>query len=1020
MAGLGPRVGGAHVDVNLKFDDKSLETVGKRIHKQLTEISNHNRETYQSIGRESVTAWRAALGAILAGAPLIGSAISAAAGAITVMAGALYSLVQSSFGLAPIITALGIAALTAKIGFTGFADAIKAANPEELAAALKNLSPSAQAAALAVRSLKDEAHKLRLAVQERMFKGLSDDIAKLSTTLLPVLQTGLVKMAGALNGLFQSLLNYANSKAGLEQIAAVLDNSAEIFKKLSKAAVPFLDGVLRLINALSPAAKRLADRIAEVAMTFQDWTQAEGFGKRIDDMMKRAEKTAGLLIDVLVNVYKAIVNIFNISNPSTNRLLEMLVNATQKFLDFTNSVEGQDSIAKWASSSVDVLAQFGKTAEAVFKVIAELADPRVITSFLKTVEGAFVILGQLPLDKMVDAFVSVAEVLQPVSSLFLAIIIGGAAVNIMIGSLIGQFAGLFGILGGILKFKILTTILKNMGGGAKGAGTAAGAAGKKVGIFSRAWGALKSVFDKVRAVLAKVFPFLGKTGKATGDVASKAGKLSGAFKPVLTILSRLTKFAGPVGLAIWIGTVIAKSDKLKDKLGDIWDAMKEVGSALVDGFKKISDALAPLAPVAKAVGTAFSFVFDFADKLLGLALGVFFDMVIYGFKSLAKVIDGASSIIAGIINILVGLFTLDGAKMLDGLKQVFSGIGPLISGAFGLLVTFFAPAKLLKLAAVGFKALGGGIKSAVPGILSAVGGMVGRVIGWIARLPIRLFNLGVQAITRLGGAVKSNAPKVISAAGRIFTGVVTWIAKLPGRLLTLGQQAITRLAGAVQAGVGRLSGIANRIFTAVATQIAKMPGRLLTLGQQAITKLAGAVQAGVGRLGTIAGNIATAIIGAVKSLPGQMLAIGANIVGSLVSGVLSKLGALKDAAAKVASAIKDALPGSPVKEGPLTAWNRGGGASGGGRNVIDAILAGLQDTGPISKAMFGVADAVSSSFNPTMGAGVPRLGGAGGAGGGGGVTNSRTLNVVINNPHRETASDSLTRTTRNLAYLGLA
>jgi hypothetical protein len=97
------------------------------------------------------------------------------------------------------------------------------------------------------------------------------------------------------------------------------------------------------------------------------------------------------------------------------------------------------------------------------------------------------------------------------------------------------------------------------------------------------------------------------------------------------------------------------------------------------------------------------------------------------------------------------------------------------------------------------------------------------------------------------------------------------------------------------------------------------------------------------------------------------------------------------------------MPGSPVKAGPLKAWNHGGGATGGGRGVIDAIAKGLQDTSPIKKAMSDVAGAVASSM-PT----------------GGSVTNSRSMSVIINNPKGESSEDSLTRTTRNLAYLGLA
>src|SRR6476619_1444625 len=97
MPGIGPRVGGAHVDVNMKFDEKSLERVGQQIHKQLSKLGNdlasvgeRNREIYQSIGRDSVVAWRGLLGSIIAGAPLIGSALSAVAGAATLVADALY------------------------------------------------------------------------------------------------------------------------------------------------------------------------------------------------------------------------------------------------------------------------------------------------------------------------------------------------------------------------------------------------------------------------------------------------------------------------------------------------------------------------------------------------------------------------------------------------------------------------------------------------------------------------------------------------------------------------------------------------------------------------------------------------------------------------------------------------------------------------------------------------------------------------------------------------------------------
>lgn len=1066
MPGIGPRVGGAHVDVNMKFDDNSVGEVGKKIHKQLSslgkslsQVGERNGEIYRSIGRDAVVAWRSLLGTIVAGSPLMASAISGVAGAATLLAGALYSTVQASYGFAPLLLSIGVAAGTAFLGTKSFFKALKDGN-------LKGLTPSAKAAAKSVQGLAGAWKKVRDEVQERMFKGLADDIARLGTTLLPVLQRGLGKMADSLNFLAQEILNYVNSSKGLKVIETFLDNMADIFKRLSKAVVPFLDGFLRLMNALSPAAQRLADRIADIAKRFQGWTQGEGFAERIDAMMKRAEKTAGLLFKVLGNLGAAISNIFNIANPSTNTFLQMLVDVTQRFEDWTNSVGGQNSIATWAAQSVDVIRQFGRTAEAVFKVIAELADPRVIISFLKTLEGAFNYLGKLPLDKIVDAFVRLAETLQPVSSLFLAIVIGGAALNILLGSLIGQVGGLFSIFAKLIKFKILVNILKGMGGGAGSAGAAAAGAAGKTGLLARAWAFLLKIVGKVKSAFSGVVGFFSKTSSATATTASSAGRLSKAFKPVMSILGKFLKFAGPVGIAVWIGTIIAKSDSLKEKLGNVWGSLKEVGSALVGAFKEIGTALSPLAPAAQAVGKAIGPVFGFIDKIAGLAIGVVLDSLVYGFKSVANVIKGAGKIIAGFINVLMGIFTLDFDKVVDGLKQMVSGVVPLIKGLFGVFITFFAPARLLKLGGTAIKALGGGIARAAgpllstvgrfvlnilkffltlplrllsyggqaiqwlaravvtnaPKVLSAAGRLVLDIIKWIARLPGRLLSLGAQALKSLGNAVIKGTPKVLSAAGRIVTGVIQWIARLPGRLLALGRDAVSRLFGAVTSGTPKILAAAGRIFSGIVNWILKLPGRLLELGKKAVTKFAGAVREGVGKLKEIAGNIVSAVTGVIKDLPGKMLNIGKDIITNLVSGITSNLGKVGDAMGKVADLAGKFWPGSPVKMGPLKAWNHGSDASGGGRNVIEALTAGLRDTDPIRRAMTDVANAVSSSFNPSMrtGSGLDRSARSSAPETGRGPDGSQGGNIYIARmePHNYSEFERQMLEKRRLAALG--
>jgi hypothetical protein len=839
-ASLGPRVGGAHVDVNLKFDEKSIATVGKQIKKQLSTLSkdlekigNRNRDIYQGIGQSAVTAWRALLGTFVTGAPLLGGAISGLSGAATELAGALYSVGQSSAALLPIFTSLGVAGLTLKVGMRGFGEAVSEVDPKRLQLMLKEMPKSMQRAVLATRKLSNE---MRDAVWPVLFKGLSDGIENLRNT--GTIQRGLGLMAESLNGLAKSVLTYANSKGGVKTLNTFFENNAKVFKALSKIAVPFLDGFLRLINALSPAAIRLAGYVEDIAKQFQKWTKGEGFGKRVDDAMKGAQKTAGLLWKILGNLGSAIMNIFNAANPATNTFLQMLVDVTQRFQDWTESVGGKNTIAEWAGNAVDVMRQFGHTLEAIFPVIAELADPRVIMSFLATVQGAFELLGKLPLDKMVDAFVTVSEALQPVSSFFLAMIIAGAALNIMIGSVMGQLGGLFSILSKIVQFKIFTTILKNMGDGA-------GGAAKKTSLLSRAWAFILRIIDKVKAAFGKVVGFFTKTSTATAETASKVSRLASIFKPVMSILARFVKFAGPVGIAVWIGIIIAKSKDLQAKLVGVWDAVKGVFSQLGESFAEIGKALKPLAPVAEAAGNAFSFVFDIIDKIATLAVGVVLDMIIFGFKSLGKVIEGAGHIIAGFINVLVGLFTLDFGKVWDGLKQMASGLTPLLQGLFGLFITFFAPARLAKLGLVAMKGLGAGLKAAMPAIMAAVGRFLGAAVRFFAGLPARLAPLGVRAMSQFGSALRSGLGALKGIATTLVTAIVNIIKGLPGKLLGIG-------------------------------------GALLAAGMTLGSKILEGIRRGLTAIGDMAGSVASSLKNGINNAIGLPKDMDINVLGKKI------------------------------------------------------------------------------------------------------------------------------------------
>lgn len=974
---VGPVVGHARVNTNLSMDDASigdigdriaaqLSTMGDRMNDKLVSIGKRNGKVYRDIGRDAVVAWRAGLGLFVSSAPWAGAAISAVAGSVTMLAASVYELGKTAGVLYPVAGSLGIAFGTLKVGMKGFLDAVTAKNPKELAAALKNLTPSARDSALAFRRLSDEARVLRASVQESMFSKLAPEIDKLGKTLFPVLTVGLTKMAGEWNNLARQVLGYVNSAEGISTISTALDGSASIFSKLKDSAVPFLDGALNLFNALTPAAERFAERVTDIALRFQSWTSAEGFGDRIDASMQRAETTAGLLLDVIGNLGSAFSNVFGAANDETNTFLTMLVDLTQRFEDWTGSVEGDAAISQWAGDAIRVMEQLGSTLSAVFDVVSNLSSADALISFLKTLEDAFTWLNKLPLQDAIDKFVELAEVFRPISGPILAFIIAGAAFNIALGNIMGQIGGAVAAL--------------NLG---------------------------RTAFSK----------FVGSIGSP--KISGFSGFV-GQFKGFAGILSKGLKIAGIAGVVAWIGTLIWKSEDLQSKFKDIWNTVKNVFSSIGGAFSQISDSLGP------ALNKLQPF-FDLLDKIGTLVVGFVLDMIADAIQAIADVISGAGSVISGFIDMLTGLFSWDPALMLEGWNKFVSGLGPLIMGAFTLFVTFFAPAKLLKIGAGALSAFGAGFSSVAGSVLGRLGTFLGGIISRLGALPGEFLEWAFKSITKFGDEIARGASSAGTAAGKVFNAVIEWITQLPGKLagfakesinrfvlrvqedlglvagvfdrvittitnvvkalpgklLSFGKDAMSKMTGAIGSGVGAVGSAASRVFNAAVNAVKELPGKLLSFGRDAMSKLSGAISTGVSAVGSAAGRIASSVMNAITSLPGKVRDIGSRIVGGIADGISAGIRKVKDAAGRVAQAIKDFLPGSPVKEGPLTAWNKGSGASGGGHNVVQGIVAGLSDVGPIRSAMNDVAMAVRDSINPTINVrGRTAVAAAAGAGGG--------------------------------------
>lgn len=171
----------------------------------------------------------------------------------------------------------------------GLAQAVSAATASTSAGAtawakynaeLAKLAPNAQDFLRSVISLGPAYDALKLDVQQRLFAGLGAEVRQVGAADLPILRTGLDKMADSLNLMFRKVGDWATSSKTLADLRVILDNSAVAGRNLTGAVQPALD-ILRNVGAVgSEFLPALAQHFADAAKSASDFvSNARATGK---------------------------------------------------------------------------------------------------------------------------------------------------------------------------------------------------------------------------------------------------------------------------------------------------------------------------------------------------------------------------------------------------------------------------------------------------------------------------------------------------------------------------------------------------------------------------------------------------------------------------------------------------------------------------------------------------------------------------------------------------------------------
>jgi hypothetical protein len=500
----------------------------------------------------------------------------------------------------------------------------------------------------------------------------------------------------------------------------------------------------------------------------------------------------------------------------------------------------------------------------------------------------------------------------------------------------------------------------------------------KLGIATKDASGKALSFDQIQKNLAKTF---------TGQAAAAANTTAGRFDRLRLIMSEAGETIGskvlPVLLSVagfLLNKVVPAVSRFGSLMAGIFQArvlpvlqrfggfLRDTASPAVVTFgQKLAANVVPVVqnlvvaftPLVKSIGAQLPAVFRVAQDVLSKFGGVLTGTVLPAFRSFTEFLRNNQTLVGALA---VGIGAVVAAlKIYQGVLAVITiatKAWAVVQAALNVVMAL-NPIAVVVLAVIGLAAAiiyaykhSEKFRQIVDGAFRAVSTVVTKVVGGVVDffrsrwklLPLLLLGpIGLVLIIFKGlpGKIASavgNTAKTLYQKGRGFiVGLVSGVASY---LATLALKI-----GGIQVGV--LRWIGNTALT------------LYQKGRGLIIGLVSGINSFLGTLSAKISGIKSSAARWIGDLGGALVHAGAQLIQGLINGIESKISALRDKVSNVAGFVKNLFPGSPVKEGPLRAWNNGG----AGKRLMDQLIAGIRARqAAVARAVSNVSGLINTSI----------------------------------------------------------
>ncbi|WP_418968445.1 phage tail tape measure protein [Alloscardovia omnicolens] len=287
----------------------------------------------------------------------------------------------------------------------------------------------------------------------------------------------------------------------------------------------------------------------------------------------------------------------------------------------------------------------------------------------------------------------------------------------------------------------------------------------KIGLLVAALAPVLIVVGKVVSAIGTLVTTFSGAGKVVSGFLTNAGGLSGVFSKVATAIGGIS--APVVAVVAAIGVLVAAFAHLWQTNEGFRESIMSTWNTIVSAFQSFADGI-----IERINALGFNFQ-DFGELISAIWEGftsLLAPVFTAAFDAIASTLSGALTVITGIFDVFIGLFTGNWTQVWDGIKGIFEGVWNAI---VGILTAVFdaivgVTNTVLSWFGTNWSEVWGAIQSFFEGIWNGIAGFFTSIWETIK-----------TTVSTAIGAVKSTVQTVFSAifsvATNIWTGIKTSI-----------------------------------------------------------------------------------------------------------------------------------------------------------------------------------------------------------------------------------------------------